>query len=207
MAIITKGILGPIKGKIGKVYGYQRLGKNIIQSCPVSEGVNTRFPVWTMAYPSKYWSYQWNVMSTVQKNSFNQHMAVNESQYDCFIRINKLVADYSVNRNTVKAMFIAGSVLYLFDYTCVLNQATKVITVTLNKVQVLGVPNTQWLIYNRLHYGNLQVATYAGQNWVSNAPKTYTVTVNQMGLYNYNFVIAIQNSISGVSCYFAIPLW
>jgi hypothetical protein len=58
MAIVTGGINGPFKGKVGSVYGYTMMGKNIIKSARRKTAKNKRGSVAQNASRSKFTKMQ-----------------------------------------------------------------------------------------------------------------------------------------------------
>jgi len=58
MAIVTGGINGPFKGKVGSVYGYTMMGKNIIKGAPRKSAKNKRGSAAQKASRSKFTKMQ-----------------------------------------------------------------------------------------------------------------------------------------------------
>lgn len=58
MAIVTGGINGPFKGKVGSIYGYTMMGKNIIKGAPRKSAKNKRGSVAQNACRSKFTKIQ-----------------------------------------------------------------------------------------------------------------------------------------------------
>lgn len=58
MAIVTGGINGPFKGKVGSVFGYTMMGKNIIKGAPRKSAKNKRGSVAQKACRSKFTKIQ-----------------------------------------------------------------------------------------------------------------------------------------------------
>lgn len=54
MAIVTGGVNGPFKGKVGSVFGYTMMGKNIIKGAPRKSAKNKRGSVAQNACRSKF---------------------------------------------------------------------------------------------------------------------------------------------------------
>lgn len=59
MAIVTGGINGPFKGKVGSVYGYTMMGKNIIKGARKKSAKNKRGSVKQNASRSKFTKMQY----------------------------------------------------------------------------------------------------------------------------------------------------
>ena len=99
MAIITKGITGGIRGKIGQIMGYTRNGQEIIQGVPkVSNYEKNRYNLNKGAILTEL-EFIWSELAQVAKDTWIAQTPPHTTAHDFFIDFNMGIFDLSYAKN------------------------------------------------------------------------------------------------------------
>lgn len=193
MAILRKGIIGTPKGKIGKVMGYTRNGKGVLQRVPTVIDKQARLNNFYSKAVRTRVQYLWQFIPTALKNRWGSIAPVGMTSESYYNQYNRDLALISKPSNITNLYFSPPFNMDAFDFDLSMDYDTKLLTITIN-----GDSKNQ--------FGNdiIEFRCHNLRDNGSSIPVSTQAYVNGQYVYTMDLSSAF---VSGLLCFFVFARW